>query len=53
MEMICAWKELLSVLPVWMRKDVELQRTDALQELDDTQEKEANDYIVKRFVKNG
>ena len=27
--------------------------TDALQELDDTQEKEANDYIVKRFVKNG
>lgn len=31
--MICAWKELLTVLPVWMRKDVEQQRSDALQEL--------------------
>ena len=31
--MTCAWKELLSVLPIWMRKEVDAQRADLLQEL--------------------
>ena len=31
--MTCAWKELLAVLPTWMRKDVDTLGADALQEL--------------------
>lgn len=31
--MTCAWKELLTVLPVWMRKEVDTQGADSLQEL--------------------
>lgn len=31
--MTCAWKEFLAVLPVWMRKDMDLPGMDALQEL--------------------
>jgi len=31
--MTCAWKELLAVLPVWMRKDVDTLGADSLQEL--------------------
>lgn len=31
--MICAWKELLSVLPSWMRQEVDAQGRDTLQEL--------------------
>ncbi len=31
--MTCAWKQLLAVLPVWMRKEVELYREQPLQEL--------------------
>ena len=31
--MTCAWKELLSVLPLWMRKEVELLKNNSLQEI--------------------
>lgn len=31
--MICAWKEFLAVLPIWMRKDVDQKGTESLQEL--------------------
>ena len=31
--MICAWTELLNVLPEWMRKDVDNLGRDSLQEL--------------------
>ena len=31
--MICAWKELLAVLPLWMRKDVDAQKPEALREI--------------------
>lgn len=31
--MTCAWKELLAVLPIWMRKEVDTQGTASLQEL--------------------
>lgn len=31
--MTCAWKELLAVLPIWMRKEVDTQGADCLQEL--------------------
>lgn len=31
--MICAWKEFLSVLPLWMRKDVDQQGSERLREL--------------------
>jgi len=31
--MTCAWKELLTVLPFWMRKDVDILGCDSLQEL--------------------
>lgn len=31
--MTCAWKELLAVLPLWMRKDVDAQKTDSLREI--------------------
>lgn len=31
--MNCAWKEFLAVLPMWVRKEVDMQQPDALQEL--------------------
>ena len=31
--MTCAWKELLNILPMWMRKEVDTQGSDFLQEL--------------------
>ena len=31
--MTCAWNELLAVLPVWMRREVDVQGADSLQEL--------------------
>ena len=31
--MTCAWKELLSVLPMWMRRDADEQGQNAVQEL--------------------
>lgn len=31
--MTCAWKELLAVLPLWMRKDVDAQKSESLREL--------------------
>lgn len=31
--MTCAWKELIAILPIWMRKDVDMQGADFLQEL--------------------
>lgn len=31
--MTCAWKELLNILPTWMRKEVDAQGSDFLQEL--------------------
>jgi len=31
--MICAWKELLSVIPEWLRKEVAVQDQDSLQEI--------------------
>ena len=31
--MICAWKELLAVLPIWMRDEVDRQGAESLQEL--------------------
>ena len=33
MQMICAWKEFLKILPEWMRSDVDKQGSDTLQEL--------------------
>ena len=33
MRMICAWKELLGILPLWMREDVDKQGKEDLQEL--------------------
>ena len=31
--MTCAWKEFLAVLPIWMRKEVDIQGSETLQEL--------------------
>ena len=31
--MMCAWKELISILPAWMRQEVDLQGKETLQEL--------------------
>ena len=33
MQMICAWQELLGVLPLWLREDVDRQGREDLQEL--------------------